>query len=140
MGPTGQKKKNQDNDSFHVRGGKYVTLRMFILPVKVSGLLSKLVLGKERIHVHETVTATEQVRDEACVQALADVAQAHRDEGAHDCDASQRHAHCSELALQGGRVGKEGGAEDLQHHFLVSGGMTGSPAGRSMERYTLLSA
>ena len=50
-----------------------------------------------------TVTVTEQVRDEACVQA-------HRDEG----DASQREAYCSELALQGGRVVKEGGVEELQ--------------------------
>ena len=46
---------------------------------------------------------------------------AHRDEGAHDADASQRRACCSELAPQGGRVVKEGGAEELQHPILVSG-------------------
>ena len=58
------------------------------------------------------MTATEQVRDEAGVQALADATRAHRDEGAHDGDASQRQAYCSELALQGSVV-KEGGAEEL---------------------------
>ena len=86
------------------------------------------------------MTATEQVRDEAGVQTLADAARAHRDEGAHDADASQRQAYCSEPALQGGRFVKEGGAEELQHPILVSGGMTGSPAGCGMERYTFLSA
>ena len=68
------------------------------------------------------MTATEQVRDEAGVQALADAARDHRDEGAHDGDASQRQPHCSELAPQGGRVVREGGAEGLQHPVLVSGG------------------
>ena len=56
------------------------------------GLLPKLVLGKEHIHVYETVTATEQIRDEEGVQALADTARAHRDECAHDAHASQRQA------------------------------------------------
>ena len=95
---------------FHVRGGEYVTLRMFPLPV-----LPKLVLGVEHVHVHETATATKQVRDEAGVEALADTARVHRDEGAHDADTSQRQAYRSELALQGGRVVK------LQHPVFVSG-------------------
>ena len=112
---------------------------MTTLPVNCVGLLPKLVLGVEHVHVHETVTAAEQVRDEAGVEALTNTARAHRDEGAHDADASQRQAFCSELALQGGRVFKEGGAEELQHPVLVSG-HRGSPAGCGMERYTLLSA
>ena len=32
MGPIGQKKKLQDNESFRVRGGEYVTPQMFTLP------------------------------------------------------------------------------------------------------------
>ena len=72
------------------------------------------------------MTVTEQVRDEAGVQALADAARALK---AHDADASQRQAHRSEPALQGGRAVK-GGAE----HPI------GSPAECGMERYTLLSA
>ena len=84
---------NQDNESFHVRGGEYVTPSMFTLPVKVSACFRRLVLCIEHIDVHETVTATEQVRDETGVQALADAARAHRDEGAHDADASQCRAY-----------------------------------------------
>ena len=57
------------------------------------GLRSKLVLGREHFHVHGTVTATEQVRDEAGVQTLADAAWAHHAGGAHDADASQRQAY-----------------------------------------------
>ena len=94
------------------------------------GLLSELVFGKE--HIHVTVTATEQVRDEASVQALADAARATVKKARTDVDASQRQTYCSELALQGGRVVKEGGPEEL----LAA--VTGSPAGCSMERYTLL--
>ena len=45
---------------------------------------------------------------------------AHRDEGAHDADASQRQANRSGLTLQGGRIVK-GGAEELQHPVFVSG-------------------
>ena len=80
------------------------------------------------------MTATDQVRDEAGVQVLLDAARGHRDESAQDADASQRRAYCSELALQDGRVVKEGGAEEL----LAA--VTGSPAGCGMEKYTLLSA
>ena len=83
--------------------------------------LSVCFLGVEHVHAHETVTAVKQVRDEASVEALTNTARAHRHEGAHDADASQRQACCSELALQGGRVIKEGGAEELQHPILVGG-------------------
>ena len=85
------------------------------------GLLSKLFLAGDTVHVHETVTVTEQVRDEAGVQSLADATGAPRDEGARVADASQRRACRSELALQGGRIIKEGGAEELQHPVFVSG-------------------
>ena len=89
----------------------------------MSALLSKLVLGREHIHVHENRgLPPNRFRDEAGVEVLADAARAHRDEGAHDADASQRQAYCSELALQGGRVVKGRVVRrGLQHPILVSG-------------------
>ena len=80
------------------------------------GLLRVVVRGKEHIHVQETVHATEEVRDEAGVQTLADAAGAHGDEGAHDAlPRSVKHI------AEGGRNVKEGGAEELQHPVFVSG-------------------
>ena len=86
--------EKKDNESFHVRGGEHVTPRMFTLPLKVSACFRS---------------------SSSVVQALADAARARRDESAHRADALQRRTYCSELALQGGRVVKEGGAEELQH-------------------------
>ena len=56
---------------------------------------------------------------------------------AHGADASQRQAYCSELALQGGRVVKGGGADELQHPILVSN-HDRIAGGCGMQRYTLL--
>ena len=94
---------------------------MFTLAREGVGLFPELVLGKEHIHVHDTVHVTEEVRDKAGVQTLTDAARAHRDEGAHDANTSQRQAYRGKLTLQGGRIIKEGSAEELQHPVFVGG-------------------
>ena len=89
-------KEQQDNDCFHVRGGEQVTPQMFTLLVKVSACFRS---------------------SSSVVEAFADAARARRDESAHRADALQRRTHCSELALQGGRVVKAGGVEELQQAY-----------------------
>ena len=84
------------------------------------------------------MTATEQVRDEAGVQALADAARAHRDEGAHVADASQRQACCSEHSKAAALSKKV--VRRNSSTLSLSAAVTGSLAGCGMERYTLLSA
>ena len=117
-----------------------MTPQMFTLPVKVSACFRSS-SSVQNIHVHETVTATEQVRDEAGAQALADAAGAAVMKARTVLTAcSVEHIaaswHCKVVALSK----KKGGAEELQHPILVSGGDRVAGGVWHGERYTLLSA
>ena len=86
------------------------------------------------------MTATEQVRDEAGVQVLPDAARAHRDEDAHNVDASQRQAYLQRAGTPRRQRCQRKVVRRNSSTLSMLAAVTGSPAGRSMERRTLLSA